>query len=426
MFLYQALIRVLEPFLVLWLFWRKWRGKEHPTRIRERFGNATIARRDGTLIWVHAASVGETNSILPLLQTLKEQYADWHFLITTTTQTSARRIAQLNENGIDWITHQFVPVDHPRYIERFLAHWRPEATLFVELEIWPNLISLARARTKFMALINARLSPSSFDRWSNHRDRFQAIMKNFDLVLAQDDMTSERLAQLGIPGVMMLGNLKLDTPAPSVDPNLLTRWQNAVGKRTTWLFASSHHDEEILAMRVHHQLRESYPDLLTFIVPRHPERAGEIINLGIRNKAEYVRLSQDNLPTKTTEFVIGDTIGDMGLFYRLAPLCVIGGTFIAHGGQNPLEAARLECAILHGPSVENFSEIYTALNEGGAAASTSRELLKPTVEHYLHDTSARETMTIAAKQFLENHIGTRERVSTRVAEYFERFGVGCA
>jgi 3-deoxy-D-manno-octulosonic-acid transferase len=424
MFWYQALIRVLEPLLVLWLYWRRWRGKEHPTRIKERFGHAGIPRPAGTVIWIHAASVGETNSILPLIESLRDANSDWHFLITTTTQTSANRIAQLRDRGANWLSHQFVPVDHPRYVKRFLSHWQPAAALFVESELWPTLIAQARTQTKFMGLINARLSPASFARWSRNRERFQAMLHKFDLILAQDELTNQRLQALGIPGVMMLGNLKLDTPAPTVNQQLLERWENAIGNRTTWLLASSHHDEEALAMRVHHQLSERYPDLLTLIVPRHPERADEIIKLGARRQAKYIRLSETTLPDKTTEFVIGDTIGDMGLFYRLASLCVIGGTFVAHGGQNPLEAARLNCAVLHGPSVENFSEIFSALNESGAAAATSRDALGPTLSHYLRDTAARAAMTEAAQRYLEQHIGTRERVSQQVVTCFQRFGVG--
>ncbi len=424
MFWYQALIRVLEPLLVLWLYWRRWRGKEHRTRFKERFGHAGFPRPAGTVIWVHAASVGETNSILPLIEHLRRADPRWHFLITTTTQTSANRIAQLCERGADWLTHQFVPVDHPRYVKRFLSHWRPAAALFVESELWPSLIAQTRKQTKFMGLVNARLSPASFERWSRNRERFQAILHKFDLVLAQDEVTNQRLHALGIPGVMMLGNLKLDTPAPAVNPHLLERWENAIGKRATWLFASSHHDEEALAMRVHHQLRAHYPDLLTLIVPRHPERCAEIVKLGIRRQAKYIRLSEENLPDKATEFVIGDTIGDMGLFYRLAPLCVMGGTFIPHGGQNPLEAARLNSAVLHGPSVENFSEIYTALHECGAAAATTRDALGPTLSHYLQDSSARIAMAEAAQNYLAQHIGTRARVSQQITTYFERFGVG--
>lgn len=424
MFWYQALIRVLEPLLVLWLYWRRWRGKEHPTRIKERFGHAGIPRPAGTVIWIHAASVGETNSILPLIESLRDANSDWHFLITTTTQTSANRIAQLRDRGANWLSHQFVPVDHPRYVKRFLSHWQPAAALFVESELWPTLIAEARTQTKFMGLINARLSPASFARWSRNRERFQAMLHKFDLILAQDELTNQRLQTLGIPGVMMLGNLKLDTPAPTVNQQLLECWENAIGNRTTWLLASSHHDEEALAMRVHHQLSERYPDLLTLIVPRHPERADEIIKLGARRQAQYIRLSETTLPDKTTEFVIGDTIGDMGLFYRLASLCVIGGTFVAHGGQNPLEAARLNCAVLHGPSVENFSEIFSALNESGAAAATSRDALGPTLSHYLRDTAARAAMTEAAQSYLEQHIGTRERVSQQVVTCFQRFGVG--
>ncbi len=424
MFWYQALIRVLEPLLVLWLFWRRWRGKEHPTRLGERFGQTAMTRPAGTVIWVHAASVGETNSILPLLEHLRRTYPAWHFLITTTTQTSANRIAQLHEQGADWLIHQFIPLDHPRYVKRFLAHWRPAAALFVESELWPTLIALTRNQTKFMGLINARLSPASFARWSRNRERFQAILNKFDLVLAQDEVTNQRLHALGIPGVMMLGNLKLDTRAPEVAAPVLARWQKAIGNRTTWLFASSHHDEEVLAMGVHHQLRQQYPDLLTLIVPRHPERASEIVKLGARRQAKYIRLSEEHLPDKDTQFVIGDTIGDMGLFYRLAPLCVIGGTFIPHGGQNPLEAARLNCAVLHGPSVENFSEIYTTLHAAGAAAATSRDALAPTLSHYLHDAAARRVMAQAVQTYLEQHSGTRERVSQRVADSLERHGVG--
>lgn len=424
--LYRALILVGEPLIILWLYWRRWRGREDSERLRERFGQSAELRPSGQIIWFHAASVGEVNSIWDLVQKFHLQYPNWSVLLTTGTRTSSARVAQFQASGADWLIHQYAPVDHPRYIGRFLTHWQPCAAFFVESELWPNLITLTRKRVSFLGLINGRLSQTSFERWQKQRTNYQTIMRCFDLILAQDKITADRMRALGISGVKMLGNLKLDGPPPQLNETRLQAYRQAIGARPVWLYASSHDDEETLAMQAHHSLQSQFPDLLTIIVPRHPERADSVCKSSARKNAPFMRLSDKTPPKPETAFIIGDTIGDMGLVYSLACVCVIGGTLVPHGGQNPLEAARLNCAILHGPHVGNFSEIFKALNGLGGAHALTRESLAPNLAHFLTDKAAREDMVDNAQTYLSYHEGTCERILSQIVTCFERFGIGHA
>jgi 3-deoxy-D-manno-octulosonic-acid transferase len=342
----------LAPFL---LRERRRRGKEDAARIGERLGHTNAARPDGRLIWVHGASVGECLAALPLIDVLLKTPGR-HVLLTSGTLTSAKLMAErLPENAI----HQFVPVDTPASIARFLDHWRPDAALFVDSEFWPNMIRDAAARGIPLALINGRMSERSFINWSYAPQSAAALLTRFLVCLAQDQETAERLRLLGAKNVDVTGSLKADAPPLPAQAEKLDALRAAIGARPVWLAASTHPGEDETILPAHDALRRDYPDLLTIIVPRHPGRGGEIAMLcGARS---VMQRSHGGLPARETAIYVGDTLGELGIFFRAVNFAFIGGSLIPHGGQNPLEPARLHCAVMAGPHTENFTPAYDAI-----------------------------------------------------------------
>jgi 3-deoxy-D-manno-octulosonic-acid transferase len=359
---YRLAGRVISPFTGALIHARARRGKEELHRQRERYGYGGQARPQGALVWVHAASVGETVAILPLVARIEESGS--HVLLTTGTVTSA----QLAQKRIGPRTiHQYAPLDMPPFINRFLKHWQPALAVFVESELWPASFHALAARNIPHVLVNARMSERSFLHWRRAGGLVGAMLGRVTLCLAQTVDDAERYRVLGAPRVQVTGNLKFDTPAPLCDEGQLQALRQALGGRRAWLASSTHAGEEVVAMRVHKALKHRLPDLLTIIVPRHPERGAEVLALAQKNGLSAVLRSTGHLPGRDNDLYIADTIGEMGLHYRTAPISFIGGSLVHHGGQNPIEAAKLGTAILHGPDVHNFPEIYSALGSSNAA-----------------------------------------------------------
>jgi 3-deoxy-D-manno-octulosonic-acid transferase len=352
---YRYATMALSPAIGLALRQRVERGKEDKERLGERLGHASRTRPPGTLIWVHGASVGECTAALPLIDKLLEK-PDRTVLLTSGTVTSARMMAErLPPRAI----HQFTPIDTPASIKRFLDHWKPDAGLFVDSEIWPNMLSEAHRRGVPLALINGRMSERSFSGWRRAKRTAKAILSVYDIALAIDRETAERLQMLGAPRVEISGSLKADAPPLSYDPAKLDRLQRAAGDRPILLAAQTHPGEDETILPAHDQLRRKFPNLLTIIVPRHPERGREIAMLcGTR---AMLRRSEGRELEPNTAVYIADTMGELGLFYRLAPFAFVGGSLIPHGGQNPLEPARLDRAVLAGPHTHNFTGAYEAI-----------------------------------------------------------------
>lgn len=366
---YRAAATLLSPAVPLLLRQRMLRGKEDPARIAERMGRASVPRPDGELIWIHGASVGETVAVLPLIDALAKPGRT--VLVTSGTVTSARVMAERLPAGV---LHQFMPVDTPGAVARFLAHWRPAAGLFVDSEIWPNMILAAHARGVRLALVNGRMTEASFKGWTRAKRSAAALLARYDLCLAQDESTAQRLRTLGAARVDVTGSLKADASPLPANAEALTALQASIGDRPILLAAQTHTGEEETILPVHDTLRRTYPDLLTIIVPRHPERGEEVAMLcGTRASA---RRSRDELPEDDTAIYIADTIGELGLFYRLAKLAFVGGSLIPHGGQNPLEPAHLDCAVLAGPYTHNFTQAYDAIfaEQGAGRVHSSAEI----------------------------------------------------
>ncbi|MCC0015890.1 MAG: 3-deoxy-D-manno-octulosonic acid transferase [Rhodobiaceae bacterium] len=364
--LYRIGTRLATPLAGAIVFWRTRRGKEDPERRTERFGFASADRPKGPLLWAHAASVGESVSILPLIRKLHDSFPMLNILITTTTVTSARIVQRsLPERAI----HQFVPIDAPRFVNRFLSHWRPELILFAESELWPNMLTTASRAGARMALVNARMSQRSHSRWQHFPRTIRRLLGCFHVCLAQSGGDADRLRELGAPRVIETGNIKFDVPAPGADPAELAVFRAAFAARPRWAAISTHPGEEEIIEEAHGALARTRPRLVTIIAPRHPERGAEIASMLSAHGHTVQLRSRDKQPLRDTEFYVFDTIGELGLLFRTVPACFMGGSMVRHGGQNPIEPTKLGCAVVHGPHVGNFNEVYGALDLGGGAES---------------------------------------------------------
>jgi 3-deoxy-D-manno-octulosonic-acid transferase len=354
---YRLAGRAMTPVLPWALSRRAKRGKEDATRIDERYGKASVKRPPGRVVWVHAASVGETNAVLPLIKRLVE--AGLAVVFTSVTVTSAGIAASRLPQGAH---HQFAPMDVPSAVESFIAHWRPELVLFVESELWPTTITALRDRGIPLVLVNARLSERSFRGWHRFGSVADALVGRLSLCLAQSKQDADRYRTLGVRNVRVTGNLKFDVPAPEVDPVALATFRSMTDGRPLWVAASTHAGEEVIAAAVHRVLRRQIPKVLTVIVPRHPERGGEIRSEVAATGLSVVQRSLAEPALPITDIYLADTLGELGLFYRAAPAAFLGGSLVDRGGQNPIEAVGLGCAVLHGPHVHNFADIYAAID----------------------------------------------------------------
>jgi 3-deoxy-D-manno-octulosonic-acid transferase len=362
---YRKATSLARPLTPLLLRVREWRGKEEPARRRERFGVASLTRPGGALAWFHAASVGETNAVLPLIEALAERRPALSFLLTTGTVTSARLAAK---RPVARTVHQYVPLDAPQYVARFLDHWRPDLAIFTESEIWPNLILESSARDIPLALINARMTKRSFRRWRRFPSLSRPLFSRFGVVLAQNDGLARRFRALGAADALAAGNLKIDAPPPPVDGAVLERLKPALADRKLLIAASTHAGEDAIIADAHGALRCKMHDLCTIIVPRHPERGAQIAAL-LRGRGLRVALrSLGDLPDRASDAYIADTIGELGTLYALAPLAFIGGSLVEPGGgHNPVEAVRRGAVVLTGPNWHNFADAYRVLLEHHAA-----------------------------------------------------------
>lgn len=374
--LYRAATAALEPFAPLLLARRAKAGKEDRARLNERLARPTIPRPEGRLVWLHGASVGETLSILPLVERLRAERPDATVLVSSGTVTSAQLLARRLPAGA---IHQFLPVDTPGGAKRFLDHWRPDLAVFVESELWPNLLLTAKARGVKLALVSAKLSDKSYDGWRARPFAAHQLFSGFDLILAQDGRAAERLASLGgtVAGEadLKFGSAPLPVDAAAL-ADLGARLGAKGGERPLLLAASTHpgEDEIVLdawrALPAHHGLGR--PRLV--IVPRHPERGPAIADMAKAAGAAVSLRSRE--PESSAEVIVADTLGELGLWYRLADLALVAGSLVAGiGGHNPLEPARLDCPIVSGPHVENWLTAYADLRDAEGVAFADASVL---------------------------------------------------
>ncbi len=369
--LYRAATRIGTPFAGRVLAARATRGKEDRARLGERLGVASLPRPAGPLVWLHGASIGEGLVLLPLVARLVAR--GFSALVTTGTKSSAAVVAARLPAGA---VHQYVPLDAPKFVVRFLDHWRPDLAIFAESELWPNLIEATHARGAPIVIVNARMSPRSYLRWRNAPSAAHALLEKIDVAFAQTNDDAARLMRLGAPRVQIAGNLKYDVAAPPAPPKAVAEISAQIGARPTWIAASTHEGEEAICFDAHLALAARHPSLLTIVAPRDARRGATLAEAAKARGLNVAQRSAGERIDRATQIYIADTFGEMGLWYRLSGIVFMGKSLAPGGGQNPIEPAKLGSAILHGPSVGNFADAYAALDAAGAsaAAGNAREL----------------------------------------------------
>lgn len=407
--IYRGLTFLIAPLLPLYLRIRAAKGKEDPARLSERFGYASTPRPSGKLIWCHGASVGEALSLLPLAKRLSELPQKPHILLTTGTRSSADILAKRLPEGM---IHQYIPVDTMEAMRRFIRHWQPDLALLVESELWPNMVGTLRYKKIPAALLNGRMSENSATRWLNFAELWiKALLRVFGLVLAQSDADAARFRALGAGSARSVGNLKAAAEALPFDETELKKLQAAIGNRPVWVMASTHDGEEALACRVHIELQRHFPDMLTIIVPRHPSRAPDIMDVITGYNLQVERRSFNQLPTINTAIYLADTFGELGLFYKASPLVCIGGSFGKTGGHNPLEAAHFNSVIVFGPDMRNFAEVASQMVSKDAARQVQDEAdLIATLKTLLNIPEQQSLLSMNAARYAEHEQHVIDRV----------------
>lgn len=413
---YRIVTSALSPLITIWLRIRQLRGKESRERFNERFGYAKITRPKGMLLWLHAASVGEANSVLFLIEQIKSRFSDINILLTTGTVTSAKLI---EKRAIPGVIHQFVPVDTPEATNRFLKHFRPDIGFWVESELWPNLVINAKARGCLMFIINGRMSVKSYNSWQKFALLMIYQMLNcFELVFAQSENDGQRFRALGAREVRCVGNLKYDAAALPCNESDLFSLQQQIGIRQVWLAASTHHNEEEQVIKAYNLVAAKHLDLLTIIAPRHPQRGEEIAKMTAKSGKTALRSRGDKI-TADTKFYIADTLGELGLFYRLSEIVFMGGSLVTHGGQNPLEPARLRCSIITGPHTENFSVIYKEMENLSICVRVNDATeLATKVNSLMQDSDTLTKMQMQTREWLRGKNGAANKIVDIVAPIF--------
>lgn len=411
--IYRTVMTLAGPWIDRHLDRRLARGKESRERFQERKGVTDRPRPAGNLVWIHAASNGEAMSALPLVEKLLERDPDGHVLMTTGTVTSAELMAaRLPERAI----HQFVPVDRGRWVRSFLTHWQPDVGIWIESEFWPTLIWEMRAAGKPMALVNGRVSERTLSRWRKLHGVAQDLVSNFAPCLAQSPTDALHLKALGAGQADCVGNLKLSAAPLPADPALVEVERSALQGRTIWVAASTHPGEEEVVADAHRNLTSRVPDVLTVLVPRHPHRGADIADMLRARGLTVSRKSESEPVTQETQIYLADTLGELGIFFRLAPVAFIGGSLVGgHGGHNPIEAAQLGCAPIHGPDMRNFSSISADLRDaGGSIVVKDAVELSDRVAALIADRAACMAVAQAAGAVAAEGAGTVERVMRRL------------
>lgn len=360
---------ILRPLIFLWLYLRCFKGREDRLHLKNRYGRPTQERPAGNFLWVHAASVGEVVSVLPLLEKLSQQQK----LLVTTTTLTGKKILQQRMGNYQNIIHQFAPFDVLPWIQRFLSYWQPTACLLIESEIWPSTLLELKTRQIPVLLINARLSPKTRQRWKAFPRISHALFSIFNTVTASTDSMVEDLKQLGSRNIHKLPHLKYAAAPLPYDQEMFHFYQKHLNARLTWVAASTHPGEDEIVLAVHARLKETFPNLLTIIVPRHPKRVMDI-EKQTKNLKTLRHTARDTIQANH-EILIVDTLGDLGLFYALSPISLVAGNLVPNiGGHNPIEPALFGNAILWGPYTHKSQDVCDMLSPGGICVQNADEL----------------------------------------------------
>ncbi len=403
------------PFMGPYIAYRASRGKEERKRRSERYGKTTIARPQGPVIWAHAASVGETVAIAPLVERIIA--TGIHVIMTTGTVTSAGIVA---EQLGDRVIHQYAPLDLQPAVNHFLDHWKPDLAIGCESEIWPATVLSLGNRHIPHVLVNGRLSDRSFAAWRKRPALAEALFENFAHVVAQSDLDGERFRALGARPVTVSGNLKVDTTLPPVDSTVLAALKRQIGGRAAWAAISTHDGEEAIATEVHQMLKTRHDDVVTIIVPRHPHRV-EAIEAMLAEKGLKVAKRSSGAPIDAdTDVFLGDTIGEMGLYLQLANIAFIGNSITTQGGHNPMEPAMMGVAVLTGHNVQNFRDAFQRLiKNGGARVVKDRNMLAGAVNFLLTNPDSIDAMAEAGARAVKDMSGALDRTITALEPFIQ-------
>ncbi|MEZ7846250.1 MAG: 3-deoxy-D-manno-octulosonic acid transferase [Rhodospirillales bacterium] len=418
--LYRCFDVVGAPLITFYLARRRARGKEDLNRFSERLGHAAHPRPLNSLIWLHAASVGESLSLLPLIGRLKADHPKTTLLLTTGTVTSAALMAERLPAGV---IHQYVPVDRMVCVRRFLDHWKPNLVLWSESDFWPNFVTETARRNIPLILINGRISPKSFAGWQYFPGFIKSILKSFTLCLGQTDTDTQRLRKLGAPITDCVGNLKFAVESLPVKEADLAALAKTIIPRPNWFAASTHPGEEYILWDVHQRLQSNRPDLLTVIAPRHPTRGDQIASHLRSLGATVAQRSKDEPITTDTQIYLADTMGEMGLFFRLCKLVFMGKSFVDKGGQNPLEAAKLKCTILHGPYMWNFQKMKEQLALcGGAVEVADGATLSKTLSDFFENPGAASEIATKAHDYAQSEARVLDALIIKLSPFLKSVG----
>ena len=415
--IYNALITILYPLVIRsYVNKRKQNGKEDVNRFNERVGRPKMPRPKGKLFWLHGASVGESVSMLPLINKILETYPDAHVMVTTGTVTSADVMQKrLPERAF----HQFIPIDNPIFTTRFVKYWHPDVALWFESELWPAVLSSIKRKNIPLILINGRISNKTFKRWQQFDFICKELLNCFTFCLGQSDEDAYRLRVLGAKDAICLGNLKYAGLPLPIDEKSKKDLTKQFGKRPLWLASSTHDDEEVRIAKVHKRLKEKFPDLLTIIAPRHPNRGEDIVkeinkiglSAALRSKQEKV--------TPETDVYVANTIGEMGLWYDLSKIVFIGGSLIPHGGQNFIEPSRVRDAVIVGPHMHNFTDAMNRAKRADAVMQVSdTEELYELVSQLLDNDSLLEAKASLAYNWAASESKVLDGIMDKVKAYF--------
>ncbi len=412
---YRAATVVCYPFIYLYLKRRLKKGKEDAMRFNERLGKPVMARPEGKLVWMHGASVGECLSMLPLIKKIISENKNTYVMVTSGTVTSAKLLTQrLPERSF----HPSIPIDCPRCVIPFIKHWHPDAAFWFESEFWPNILTEIKKNNIPLILLNGRVSDKSFASWKKHKSFIRPIQELFTLSFGQTEENARRLKELGAPNVDCVGNLKFSASAPVVDEEELSRLQSLIGNRPTFMMASTHDNEEEKGGKIYLELAKKYPDLLMIAVPRHPNRAQDISKALARLGLSVAQRSKAEEITPKTNVYLMDTLGEMGLAYKLSKLIFVGGSLIPFGGQNMLEPMREGACVFVGPHAFNFREIVQeACEQNALVLVKDEEDLKNKLDFYLSRPEEIPFIGEKGKEFALGQMGVLDRVYDKIKQW---------
>jgi len=416
---YKFFTYLFYPFAPIYLFFRRIRKKEDTIRYKEKLSKINLERGEGFLVWFHVASVGEAMSILPLIESCQKEKKIDKILITSITFSSGKILENRFKNN-DKISHQFLPFDITLFINKFLNHWKPNLSIFIDSEIWPNLILKISKRKIPLLLINARITKKTFNRWRFAMSFSKKIFEKFNLCIASNIESENFLKILGSKNVKNYGNLKYTSIKKTLKKELNINFLNEIKNRKIWCAASTHPAEEIFCANTHLKIKESYKNVLTIIIPRHIDRIKKITEELLKLNTNVVLSSELDKVNSKTDIILVNSYGEATKFYNISKNVFLGKSLleslIRDSGQNPIEPARLGCKIYHGPYVSNFTEIYNHLEKLGISKKINNplELSLSIVEEFKNEKPKNHEIIEKIENYGENILNN---VITEIKKY---------